>query len=116
VLALLAVAVIHLVNAERVRHHEQPLKVSPALEREARAHTGPVNTRVRSCGGAWGQNVAWGSLKEAGPRAIVRAWMRSPEHRQNLLDRQYRFTGVGVVVSGPETFFTQDFCSVREAA
>jgi uncharacterized protein YkwD len=67
-----------------------------------------TNPRVHR-GGAWGQNVAWGSLWEGKPGAIVRAWMRSPAHRENLLDPQYRFTGVGVVVSGPETFFTQDF-------
>lgn len=106
---LLAAAVLHLVNGERVKHHEQPLRVSAALRREAESHRGMANTSVRACGPVWGQNVAWGSLSDASPRMIVAAWMASPPHRSNLLDPAYRFTGIAAYKNGPVTFVTQDF-------
>jgi uncharacterized protein YkwD len=106
----LAAVVLHLVNAERAAHHERPLAVSPALEREAAGHRGRAHTPVRRCaGGDWGQNLAWGSFSDARPRAIVAAWMASPPHRANLLDAHYRFTGVGATREGALTVYTQDF-------
>lgn len=108
-LALAAAAVLHLVNIERAVHHERPLVVNPALEREAAAHRGRMHTPVRSCAGDWGQNLAWGSLSDARPRAIVAAWMASPLHRANLLDPHYSFTGLGATRQGALTVYTQDF-------
>jgi uncharacterized protein YkwD len=41
----------------------------------------------------WGENVGYaGTL-----RRLRYLWMHSPDHRANLLDRHYRFVGVGVV-------------------
>lgn len=48
-----------------------------------------------------GENLAWGSGGRSTPRQIVRAWMRSPGHRRNVLDRRFREIGVGVVVGAP---------------
>jgi uncharacterized protein YkwD len=64
-----------------------------------------------------GENIAWATLALATPRAIVAAWMRSPGHRANILDRRYRETGVGVSPHPPSSLahgqpgalYTQDF-------
>ena len=40
-----------------------------------------------------GENLAWGSGTLATPRAMVRAWMQSADHRANLLDRHFADVG-----------------------
>lgn len=32
--------------------------------------------------------------------ALMRAWMNSPTHRSNIVEKQYRFTGIGISKSG----------------
>jgi uncharacterized protein YkwD len=64
-----------------------------------------------------GENIAWGSLEDGTPAAIVSAWMQSAEHRANILDAAYTETGLGVVasipavagVTQPGATYTQDF-------
>jgi uncharacterized protein YkwD len=48
-----------------------------------------------------GENLAWGSVGLGTPRAIVRSWMRSPEHRVNVLGARYRDVGIGAVSGSP---------------
>jgi len=43
-----------------------------------------------------GENLAWGSGPLGGVRSIFRAWMRSPEHRENILG-PYTETGIDLV-------------------
>ena len=52
---------------------------------------------------AWsaGENLAWGSGPRATPRSIVRAWMRSPKHRANILNGRFREVGIAVVRGAP---------------
>ena len=52
---------------------------------------------------AWtvGENLAWGSGKRSTPREIVAAWMNSPGHRANILQRRFREIGIGVVFGAP---------------
>lgn len=47
---------------------------------------------------AWlvGENIAWGSFVVGTPRSMVTSWMNSPPHRKNILERKYRFAGVGI--------------------
>jgi uncharacterized protein YkwD len=113
-------ATLCLVNRERARHREQPLRWNDRLLRSAQGHTtsmafgdyfghaGPGGqtplSRMRRTGyvsrrGAGfevGENIAWGSLWLGTPKAIVAGWMRSPGHRANILDRRFRDTGIGV--------------------
>lgn len=49
-----------------------------------------------------GENLAWGSSELATPAAIVDAWMRSPGHRVNMLRRDFRDIGLGVVLGAPQ--------------
>ena len=48
-----------------------------------------------------GENLAWGTGVLATPRATVRAWMHSPEHRANILNRTYREIGIGIATGAP---------------
>ena len=64
-----------------------------------------------------GENIAWGTLQLATPKAIVDAWMNSPGHRANILNAQFKETAIGVVPKVPSALdksqagaiYTQDF-------
>lgn len=137
---LVRAATLCLINRERKRYGERPLKVNHHLMRAARAHSDEMVARdyfshvspsgqtpldrIRASGfiaqrTSWcvGENIAWGTMWLATPRAIVSAWMASPGHRANILDRSYRDTGIGIdptlphSMSGgqPGAMYTQDF-------
>ncbi len=140
-LLLVREAVFCLVNRERMRHGEAPLRPNTRLRRAAQQHTksmvaagyfehdGPGGatplSRMRSVGYISsstrgyeiGENIGWGTLWLATPRAIVAAWMASPGHRANILDRRFRDTAIGVSANLPRSFahgqpgaiYTQDF-------
>jgi len=62
-----------------------------------------------------GENLAFGSGSFASVRSIFRAWMRSPEHRENILG-DYAETGIDLVTGTLEGFagtriWTQHFGS-----
>ena len=48
-----------------------------------------------------GENIAWGAGGRGSPRKIVKVWMNSPGHRQNMLSPRFRDIGIGVVARGP---------------
>lgn len=95
-------------NRVRAAHGRSPLHVDRRLQRAARAHSadmlrrdyfahGRVAARLAHYGvraRRVGENLAWGSGSLASARAMVQAWLRSPDHRANLLRRG--FTRVGV--------------------
>ena len=143
-LALIRRATLCLINRERVAHDERPLRPNARLARAAQAHTrsmafgdyfehvgaggpggGTPLARMRAvgyissshAGYEVGENIAWGTLWLATPRAIVAAWMASPGHRANILDARYRETGIGVCAHPPASLahgqpgaiYTQDF-------
>ena len=51
----------------------------------------------------YGENVAWGEGHRGTPRSIVDAWMHSSGHRANILNRDFRDVGVGVVPGTPSS-------------
>ena len=55
--------------------------------------------------GCWGQNVGKGPTI----RAVFRAFMRSADHRANMLDRCYRRVGFGVVKMRGAVWVTVNF-------
>lgn len=119
-LADVRAATLCLVNRERARHGEQPLRWNDKLIAAAQAHTESMAfggyfahtgsngsspaARMREAGYIYsshigyevGENIGWGSLWLGTPRAVVAAWMASPGHRANILDGRFRDTGVGV--------------------
>ena len=134
-------ATLCLVNRERAGHGERPLTPNERLERAAQGYTegmsfgdyfedvGPRGetplSRMRAAGYISssrigyevGENIAWGTLWEATPSAIVAAWMASPGHRANILDARFRDSAVGVSPQPPLSLaggqagaiYTQDF-------
>ncbi|HST55110.1 MAG TPA: CAP domain-containing protein [Solirubrobacteraceae bacterium] len=49
------------------------------------------------------QNIGWGTGVAASPLGMVRAWMRSPGHRRNILTPEFRDSGVGTTAAVPTT-------------
>lgn len=119
-------SVLCLLNAERAKRGLRKLRSSRSLETAARRHStdmvernyfdhqrrgGPdLVKRVRRTGylkGArsWavGENIAWGTGDLATPQALVRAWMESQGHRENILDPDFREVGVAVVLGAPSS-------------
>jgi len=120
----LARASVCLINNRRTRRGLPRLRINNRLTKAAMWHThdmvrrsyfGHLSRRgrdvvdrlrgARYLGGrfSWAvaENLAWGSGNLGTPRQIVRAWMRSPGHRRNILDRRYREIGIGVIARGP---------------
>jgi uncharacterized protein YkwD len=98
------------INRARARNGAPPLRVGPALQRAARAHsqamlrTGNFDhgdwyqrlRRMGARGGTLGENIAWGVGSDGTADALVRMWLASPPHRQTMLRRGFRYVGVGV--------------------
>ena len=110
-----------LIDQERARNGELPLRVNGLLAQAAIAHSeemvskdyfahiapsgltplqrveGTVYIPNHEVGYTVGENIAWGTLQLSTPSAIVAAWIASPEHLANILDGSYRDTAIGVV-------------------
>jgi hypothetical protein len=77
--------------------HEDPANKSHVAERVRR--TGYLQG-VQGWG--VGENLAWGTGVASTPAGIVRAWLNSPGHRRNIMDRRWTQTGVATVMSTPK--------------
>jgi uncharacterized protein YkwD len=107
-------AVLDRVNAERERARVRPLRLDPRLDSAAQhhaqdmlergyfAHASPegrtVRQRAETAGYRWhavGENIAEGQLTID---EVVKAWMESPEHRRNILDRDFLHMGLGLAL------------------
>jgi uncharacterized protein YkwD len=102
-------ALVKAVNHARKAHRVRPLRVDFRLVRAARAHTitmlridvlthGSFGARLASSGARgprFGENLAFGTGSLGSARAVVRAWLASPDHRANLLRPGFRRIGLG---------------------
>jgi uncharacterized protein YkwD len=126
-LPVVRAAVLCLINRVRAEHGEAPLVTNPDLERAAEehsqelvaddyfAHVSPSGlTPVQrieatgyvpgpSFGYVLGENLAWGTLSLSTPQQIVQAWVASPGHLANILEAQYKDTGIGVTAAVPSS-------------
>jgi uncharacterized protein YkwD len=118
-------ATLCLVNQERARNGELPLKPNAQLEQAAQGHSEemvdedyfahiapsgltPVQRVLATgyipsseVGYTLGENIAWGTLQLSTPSAIVAAWIASPEHLANILFSPYVDTAIGVAPAAP---------------
>jgi uncharacterized protein YkwD len=117
-------ALLSAVNFERLLAGARPLKADALLARAARSHSrdmvarhyfshsspggSSLRSRVERTGWtrwrpswALAENLAWGTGSLATPSGIVDSWMRSPPHRVNLLRKDLRLAGFGVVAGTP---------------
>ena len=112
-------AILCLLNEKRDRAGLPDLRSDGRLDRAAQQHNRRMDgtgcfdhacsgegdlgrrlERVGYLGGgltrwAYGENIAWGLERRGSPAAIVEAWMDSPPHRANILNRGFREIGVG---------------------
>jgi hypothetical protein len=79
---------------------QQSLSHNPDLGPQLESHGSPNWT-------AYGENVGEGPTSSADD--VFQAYMNSPEHRDNILNAQYRYLGVGVVFDGSTAWNTLDF-------
>jgi uncharacterized protein YkwD len=126
-------ATLCLLNAERGARGLDALHTSTKLAHAAQGHAddmvdrryfahGNFGARIARTG--WGrhrrtytigENLGYGSSAEATPRAIVAAWMESPGHRANILQRRFHAIGIGIAAGTPDggagTTYSTDFGS-----
>jgi hypothetical protein len=122
--------IVEFVNSQRLAHGRSRLESDSMLGRAARAHSqamarisffshrSPVqgleqcDDRVRAAGGSFeavGENIA--ALAQSATAAdFVQGWIKSPGHRRNLLDADWKSTGVGIArASDGKVYATQLF-------
>lgn len=106
--------VLALVNGERVARGLAPLEVHPALAAAAQGyarllvitdsfgHEGPDGSTISSriygegyTGAAYLSETLWWSVGYLGPEQVVRAWMASASHQQQILNAAFRLAGIG---------------------
>jgi uncharacterized protein YkwD len=102
-------AVVQEMNRVRAEHGLPALRFDDRLQRAAVAHSremlvndvfqhGAFSTRLQRYNvqsRIAGENLAWGTGSMGTARAIVSAWLASPEHRANLLRTSFSRVGVG---------------------
>ncbi|MEM6400315.1 MAG: CAP domain-containing protein [Cyanobacteria bacterium P01_D01_bin.116] len=127
--------VVDLTNSYRSEHGLQPLSLNLNLSQSAQthsqdmalsdffSHTGSdgsrVSDRTKSAGyesSYVGQNIAAGYITA---EEVVRGWMNSPGHRENILNPDYQEIGIGYYYLANDTgeinynsYWTQDFGAV----
>jgi len=117
-------ATLCLLNRERTSRGLKKLRANKSLQRAASryasrmsrqdffAHVAPDGSsmvdRIRSTAylrsvKRWsvGENLAWGAGRRATPQQTVAAWMASPGHKRNVLDRRFAEIGVGIALGAP---------------
>ena len=108
-----------LLNQERAKYGLRALKLDSRLTRAALGHSRDMVTKRyfehdslsgrnftgRIAGTGWmdgrqgwtvGENIGWGARSRSTPRAIVKSWMNSASHRDNILERRFKVVGIGV--------------------
>jgi len=122
------ISLLHAVNATRTAHGLRPLSLDSTLTRAARAHSvemlrggyfahGNLHGRMVAFhihGPFVGENLAWGNGSFASPSTVISEWLRSPEHRANLLRAGFTRIGIGATQgsflgAGNATVMTADF-------
>ncbi|MFG2194085.1 CAP domain-containing protein [Streptomyces sp. NPDC048639] len=124
-----AARIVQLVNQERAQAGCSPLKANTKLNAAAQkftdamaragnlSHTGPdgsqVQDRVEREGYAWsavGENIAQG---QNSPEEVMKSWMNSQGHRDNILNCSFREIGIGINEGNNGPWWTQDFGTSR---
>ena len=97
--------------ASAARQHAETMAARNMLSHQVAGESG-LSARVTRAGVefiALSENVAQGP----GAANIGEQWMRSPNHRANILDGDMDTVGIGVAERNGTLFATADFCRVR---
>lgn len=122
--------ILELINRQRAANNLPPLAWNDEVAKIARLHSEnmakyrffshvgqdglAVDDRADSIGlSKWraiGENIAYNRGFENPVEFTCESWMKSPSHRQNLLDNRWRETGIGVALAADGTYYyTQVF-------
>lgn len=116
-------AVLRRLNSERAHAGKRPLQASRALRLSAQAKARHLAKTGQLEHGRWwkllyrfagrrfghvGENIAAG---QDTPAEVVRAWMDSPAHRENILGR-YTHVGIGRARAGIRIYWVTHFGEV----
>jgi uncharacterized protein YkwD len=127
-------ALLCVINHERAVARLVPLKRAQKLDRSAVFHTvtmvrkhffahevaghPSLLARVRGYGyfagardGIYAENVGAGPSSNGTARALMEAWMQSPDHRANLMHAPFRDVGIAAVLAPPDPVFFANFSS-----
>lgn len=116
-------SVLCLLNRIRGHYRLHPLVYNQALRNSASAHSvsmvvhgffahegpgGSMGSRIARAGylapnGSFviGEDLGGGTGRSGSPLSVVRDWMHSPPHRENILDPHFRDAGVGTARGFP---------------
>jgi uncharacterized protein YkwD len=118
----MATGILDYTNQERRNRGMVALRLSPALTFLARKHSSHMcsggtlahesdafptgwrrfDQRMEMVGVRFAaENVAYYSLlktPEAWAKAVIKLWMESPDHRKNMLNPEFRYVGIGIIV------------------
>lgn len=116
-------SVLCLINRIRLHYDLDPLAYNLELRTSASAHSvsmvvhgyfahegpgGSMDSRISRAGYlasassfSIGEDIGGGQGTNGSPMAVVRDWMHSPPHRENILDSGFRDAGVGVARGFP---------------
>ncbi|CAG8556127.1 203_t:CDS:2 [Funneliformis mosseae] len=116
------ISLLCLVNRERVKVRARPLALDERLIKAAQLHTdymaltenlthddiaGPLGTRITDQGFDWwmaGENIAYGFTEKESTK-VMKAWMNSKGHRENILNKKFTHFGSGF----KNNYWTQNF-------
>ncbi len=122
--AVMTHSTLCLLNAERRKHGLPALRLDARLSEAARGHSRDMvrrryfshttpdglgfaerigRTGYMRATRSWlvGENIAWGWRHRGTAARVVRAWMQSPPHREEILRPSFRDVGIGVVAGVP---------------
>lgn len=116
-------AILNVMNSVRAAHGMAPLRVDVRLQRAARSHSrymirtgsfahGNFAARLRRHGArgpTFAENLFWGEGAYGRPGSIVRDWLASPGHRENILYAGFRRVGIASPLGRGARFVTADF-------
>jgi uncharacterized protein YkwD len=121
---------LDLTNQERTKKELPPLKPNPFLFKAARAHSANMAKqgkmehvldgktpfqRIKATGYQYyfaGENIAFGDNIPV--TRVVKAWMESPAHRDNILHKKFTEIGLGIIPDSKGVlWYTQVFGKPR---
>jgi len=119
--------IFEMTNEERKKKDLPPLKLNPLLSKIGRAHSENMAKqmkfehnlddktpfdRIRAAGYKYavaGENIAFGE-EDASLQLIMKTWMESNAHRDNILQTQYTEIGIGIARDKMgQAYYTQVF-------
>ncbi len=126
--------VFELINKQRAQMGLAALQWSDEVAKMARAHSENmanfnffshtdlqglmVNERADECGirkwRAIGENIAYNRGYENPAESAVENWMKSPGHRENLLNDRWKESGIGVAVTQDGTYYFTEVFLLRK--